>query len=471
MRASCDSRRDGVARPRGRPRAPSGPRGAAADVARGRPALHGVREPSGLHGVRAGLEHVRLGARRPDRLGAERVRGLVDGGRGPRSPRARGARLVQGLDRLPAGGRRVARERRVRRQPDRARVRARSAPRGVRHGRGDLRRRPGARVASARRPRDRSASRPGANPSERRRPSPRARRGRRGDRRGPGGGTSAAAGRGSRRRDEHRSDRPARRAGGRLPRERRLAARRRRLRRVRSADRPRADGARGPRARGLRDARPAQVAPPALRVRVRARPRRRAAGASVRGRPGLPVGRRGARRRGRLRQPRPPDNASLAGVAGLALGRLPRCRRVPRRDRPCARPGRASAGAHRRRSAPGVDRARRAGDDVLPSPHAGRARTRRPAPTRRSSRLRGDRPRARVIDADRRPLRRAPVSDQPLDDRHRRRLRARALRGPRLHAQRRGTRRRRARPGRRRRRARRDRRATARTTGARRCAR
>ena len=69
----------------------------------------------------------------------------------------------------------------------------------------------------------------------------------------------------------------------------RLAARRRRLRRLRRAHRAGPRAARRSRSGRLGHPRPAQVALPALRVRLAARPRRRAAAPRLRGRAGLPA--------------------------------------------------------------------------------------------------------------------------------------------------------------------------------------
>ena len=88
-------------------------------------------------------------------------------------------------------------------------------------------------------------------------------------------GRPAAADRGRQRgRDEHRGRRPAAGARVDLPRARHVAPRRRRLRRLRRAHRAWSRRARRDRARRLGHARPAQVALPADRVRVPARPRR-----------------------------------------------------------------------------------------------------------------------------------------------------------------------------------------------------
>ena len=137
-----------------------------------------------------------------------------------------------------------------------------------------------------------------------------------------------------RRLHQHRRDRPAAGAGRDLPPARRLAARRRRVRRVRGADRARPALAGRDRAGRLGDARSPQVALPALRVRLPARPR----GASARG--GLPD--------------RPPTTSRTSGRGsrevnfsdrGLQLSRMARSlkvwlsindirrRRLPRRDR------------------------------------------------------------------------------------------------------------------------------------------
>ena len=106
---------------------------------------------------------------------------------------------------------------------------------------------------------------------------------------------------------------------------------------------------RGHRARRLDRAGPAQVALPADRVRRPARPRGPAAAARVRDRPGLPEGRRGRRGRGQLRRPRPAAHPRLARAEDLALDPDARPRRVPRRDRPLARPRRAGRAADARR--------------------------------------------------------------------------------------------------------------------------
>ena len=234
-------------------------------------------------------------------------------------------------------------------QHDRARVRARDAARADERPRGRLRVRPGALVAGARGPAARLPARPAAG-AARRTPTcgctPRTlaeaidadvAAGRRAAVRSVCGG-----------RDQHRRDRPARRARRRLPRARRVAARRRRLRRVRGADRARAGGAARDRARRLDRARPAQVALPADRVRRAARARGRAAAARVRDRPGLPEGRRGRRGRGQLLRPRAAAHARLAGAEGLAVDPDARAGRLPRRDRPLARPRRARRATHPR---------------------------------------------------------------------------------------------------------------------------
>ena len=77
-----------------------------------------------------------------------------------------------------------------------------------------------------------------------------------------------------RRIDEHRRRRSAARDRRDLPRAWCVVPRRRRVRRVCRDHRARARGAGGHRARGLGHARPAQVALPAVRVRMPARPRR-----------------------------------------------------------------------------------------------------------------------------------------------------------------------------------------------------
>ena len=90
---------------------------------------------------------------------------------------------------------------------------------------------------------------------------------------------------------------------------RRVAARRRRLRRLRGADRARARLAARDRAGRLGHARPAQVALPAVRVRLPARARGRAAAARVHAHARLPRRRRGGGRGGQLLRPRRPAHA------------------------------------------------------------------------------------------------------------------------------------------------------------------
>ena len=133
-----------------------------------------------------------------------------------------------------------------------------------------------------------------------------------------------------RRVDQHRRDRPAAGDGRDLPRGRRVAARRRRLRRIRGADRARPRLAGGHRAGRLGHARSAQVAVPAVRVRMRARARRRAAAQRVRGRPRLSQGCRGACRRGQLLRPGVPADALVESLEAVAVAQLLRGRRVPR---------------------------------------------------------------------------------------------------------------------------------------------
>ena len=90
------------------------------------------REPrcaSALLRVRAVRRHLARRARRLRRERGERVRGLVAGRRRRDAAGARGARLVQGVDRLSGGRRRHAPERRLGGKSHRARLRARDARR------------------------------------------------------------------------------------------------------------------------------------------------------------------------------------------------------------------------------------------------------------------------------------------------------------------------------------------------------
>ena len=111
------------------PEAGTGFDDAAGDARARRARPHGPRRPPRLLRVHPRLEHVAGRARRLPRQRAQRLRGLVDGVVGPEPGRAAGARLVQGVDRLPGRGVGDPAERRLGREHDRARVRARDAGR------------------------------------------------------------------------------------------------------------------------------------------------------------------------------------------------------------------------------------------------------------------------------------------------------------------------------------------------------
>ena len=204
----------------------------------GRAAVHEPRRPSRLLRVHPVLGHLAGRARRLRREREQRLRRLVDGVGGAEPARARGARLVQGLGRLSAGGRGRPRQRRLGGEHDRARLRAR-----VRVGHD------GATTSSPTSPTRRT----------RRSRAPPASSGFARSRCACCPSTSAidcaptllaaamdadlAAGRRplfvvrERRRDEHRRRRSAARARRHLPRAGRLVPRRRRLRRLRRARR------------------------------------------------------------------------------------------------------------------------------------------------------------------------------------------------------------------------------------------
>ena len=95
----------------------------------------------------------------------------------------------------------------------------------------------------------------------------------------------------------------------------------------------------------------------------------------------------------------------VARAQGLALAPLLRPRRVPRGDRPHARPRRArAASASRRATRSSCSRRRRSASSASGGASAGRTRRRSTAtPARR--RARGERRRARLLDAAARPLR------------------------------------------------------------------
>ena len=205
--------------------------------------------------------------------------------------------------------------------------------------------------------------------------------------------------------------------------QRRLAPRRRGVRRLRGPRRARAPAARRDRARGLDHARPAQVALPAVRVRLPARPRRRRAPERV------------------------PDHARLPAEAaaldsevnfsdlGLQLSRMARAfkvwcldpvlraRRVPARDRADVRPRRARAsGGSRPATGSSSRRGRRLGivsfrrrfdedEDLLNA--------------RLVADARGERARARLVDAAQGPVHDPHVRHEPHERRGGRRPRAR----------------------------------------------
>ena len=197
----------------------------------------------------------------------------------------------------------------------------------------------------------------------------------RGDRRRRGRRAPAPPGLGQRRLDQHRGGRPARRAVGDLPGPRHVAARRRRLRRVRGPHRTRARPAGRPRAGRLGHARPAQVALSTDRVRMRPRPGGSPPEGGVHDQPRL--SRRLQERGGQLRGSRAPAHADVPGTEDLAVVQLLRDRRVPPGDRPVARPG-----GDGRASGPGDADARApvtgdAGDHLLPPAGRRRRTTRR----------------------------------------------------------------------------------------------
>ena len=119
---------------------------------------------------------------------------------------------------------------------------------------------------------------------------------------------------------------------------RRLAARGRRLRRLRLPDRARARGAGRHGAGRLDHARPAQVAVPAGRGGRPAGARRRPPATLVRDPPQLPAGHRGRRSRGELLRPGRAADAQLPRAEAVDLAALLRSGRLPAGDRPLHRP-------------------------------------------------------------------------------------------------------------------------------------
>ena len=300
---------------------------------RGRAPLHEQGRPSRILRVRPVRRHLAGSARRPDRQRDERLRGLVDGGRGAEPGGARGDRLVQGLAGLPGRSGRAPRQRRLGGEPHGARVCARDAGRLDVRRPGRLRLRSGAFVGGASRTQPRLPAEPGSRDPD----GQRARDARRpapvGDGSRRRGESQAALRLRERRCHEQRRRRPAGGSRRALRRAGRVAARGRGVRRVRGARRARAPTARRDRGRGLDHARPAQVALPAVRVRLPARPQRRRAAERVHDHARLPEGSDRGRQRGQLLRPRPPADQDGARVQGLVLDPVLRARRVPARDR------------------------------------------------------------------------------------------------------------------------------------------
>ena len=212
-RAGRDRRQARAGADGGRRAVRSGARGALPR----RPPVHEPHRPPALLRVRAVRRDLAGSARRLRRERVQRLRGLVDGVGRPDAAGAGGPRLVQGLGRLPGRGGGVARHRRLGREPDRARLRARDPDRLDERRPRDLRLRSGALFARTGRADARLPARPGAGPARRRGPAAEAVDARRRDR-GRRGRRAAPVSRGRERgRHERRRGRPARGAGLPLP--------------------------------------------------------------------------------------------------------------------------------------------------------------------------------------------------------------------------------------------------------------
>ena len=125
------------------------------------------------------------------------------------------------------------------------------------------------------------------------------------------------------------------------------------------------------RARRLRHARPAQVALPAVRVRLPARARGRAPAARVRDRARLPARRRGERGRGQLLRPRHPADPLGARAEGLAVDQtLRRSTRSAAAIDAALDLAAAGRGARARAPDARADVARPARDRLLPPPRS-----------------------------------------------------------------------------------------------------
>ena len=365
------------------------------------------------------------GARRSHRQRAERGGEHVAARSGPDRGRARGARLVQGVDRLSGLVLRDPHERRVGRQHDGDRVRARAGRRRDVGRPRRLRARPDPCVGGSGGPDSRLSPASGARAADRRALSDPARRARRGDRSGPRGRPPSAARVRERRQHEHRLRRPATRARRPVSRSRCLAPCRRRVRRVRRSRRTRRAASRGSRACRLRHARPAQVAVPALRVRLPARPRGVRPVRSLRHLARLPEGH--GLPRGQPLRLRPAAEPLVAGAEGVALGPFLRARRLPRGDRPRHRPRAARRAPHRVEPRLRASLARLAGRRLLPPALPGpvrRARAGRPErPAERGDQRVGHR--LPHVDAPPGEVRAAALHSQPHHDAGRRRRRPR----------------------------------------------
>ena len=211
--------------------------------------------------------------------------------------------------------------------------------------------------------------------------------------------------------DEHGRRRPAAGAAQDLPGSRRVVPRRRRVRRFLGARSARSRAAGRPRPGRFDHARPAQVALPAVRVRLPARPPRRVPPQRVRDHPGLPARGRGARARGELLRPRHAAQPHVTGFQGLGLVAVLRARRLPPRDRPQPRPRRARSAQHRSQREARACRRAVARDRLLPAGLRGRRR--RDAQHKAHLGARGERARLGVLHTAARPLRDPDVRAEP----------------------------------------------------------
>ena len=223
----------------------------------------------------------------------------------------------------------------------------------------------------------------------------------------------------TRRRDEHGRGRPAAGARRTLPRARGLVPRRRGVRRLRRA-RPSAGAEQLARHRAA-PTRSRSTRTSGSTSRTSAAACSSATASSLRNAfvitPDYLREAAALEQRGELLRPRAAAQPHGAGVQGLGLVAVLRPRRVPPRDRPHPRPRRARAAAHRGERPARARRRAVARHRLLPAGLRGRDEELAQREARRGAR--GERPRARLLDAPHGPLRDPHVHPEPHERRAR----------------------------------------------------